>query len=122
MDKDQRKKAKLEYKELPPTPGVFQIKNNANGLIFVAGGINVHAAINKHKSALMFGSHENARLLADYKAFGPEAFTFEVLDFVEPDPDPAYNYYDDVKAIEALWLEKLAPYGERGYNTEHSQV
>jgi hypothetical protein len=30
--------------------------------------------------------------------------------------DPAYDYRDDLKALEVMWLEKLKPFGERGYH------
>ena len=33
-----------------------------------------------------------------------------------PSDRPGYNPADDLKALEALWLEKLMPFEERGYN------
>jgi hypothetical protein len=30
---------------------------------------------------------------------------------------PGYDPRDDLRALEALWLDRLQPYGERGYHT-----
>ena len=30
--------------------------------------------------------------------------------------DPLYDYKEDLKTLEELWLEKLQPYDEKGYN------
>ena len=48
----------------------------------------------------------------------PEAFEFEILDTLTPPERPDYNPKDDLKALEALWLDRLSPFGERGYNPE----
>ena len=37
-------------------------------------------------------------------------FTFEILDEIGPQADPAYDYRADLLSLEDLWLEKLAPY------------
>ena len=35
---------------------------------------------------------------------------------LKPVDDPARDYRDDLKALEAMWMEKLKPFGERGYH------
>ncbi len=52
----------------------------------------------------------------DWKEMGEQSFVFEVLDELKPVDDPAYDYWDDLKALETMWLEKLKPFGERGYH------
>lgn len=48
---------------------------------------------------------------------GQECFTFEVVDTLTPPADaPAYDPTEDLKALEALWMEKLAPYEPAGYH------
>jgi hypothetical protein len=50
---------------------------------------------------------------------GANAFTFEVLDTLTAPPDqPGYDPADDLRVLEALWLERLQPFGERGYMVE----
>ena len=49
--------------------------------------------------------------------FGPEAFSFEVLEAVKPSDDPAFCLEDELTLLEQIWLEKLRPFGEPGYNS-----
>ena len=38
---------------------------------------------------------------------GPDAFTFEVLDLLEPDGRPGRDPAADLRALEELWVEEL---------------
>ena len=43
-------------------------------------------------------------------------FVFEVLEEIVPRDDPNYNYAADLEFLEGVWIEKLQPYDDRGYN------
>jgi hypothetical protein len=45
-----------------------------------------------------------------------DSFRFEVLDLLPPPEDPAVDRKEELKVLEALWLERLSPYGEAGYD------
>jgi group I intron endonuclease len=107
-----------EYKETPRPMGVYQIRNTANGKLLVGTSVNLPAILNRHRAALRMGSHQNRGLQKDWAEFGPDAFEFEVLDTLAPPERPDYKPSDDLKALEQLWLDKLSPFGERGYNPE----
>ena len=62
------------------------------------------------------GSHRNPELQQDWNRFGADQFAFEVIDCLEPSADPRQDARSDLAALEQLWLVKLRPYGERGYN------
>jgi len=47
---------------------------------------------------------------------GEEKFAFEVLEELPERDNPNYDYSSDLETLEDLWLEKLEPYGESGYN------
>jgi hypothetical protein len=111
-----KKAAIRDYKLSHRPMGVFQIVNKVNGKIFVDSSTNVPGKINRHKFALGHGSHASQTLQADWREFGGDAFEFEVLEDVTPRDDPNYNYKADLEFLEDLWLEKLEPYGDRGYN------
>jgi len=96
--------------------GVFQIRNTANGKVFVDSSTNVPGKINRHTFALKAGLHASKALQADWNDLGELAFEFETLEPVEPRDDPNYDYAGDLQVLEGLWLEKLEPYGEKGYN------
>lgn len=111
-----KKGAKLEYKLSHRPMGVFQIRNNANDKIFVDSSVNVPGKINRHRFQLNAGVHPTKSLQTDWNEFGEVEFEFEVLEDVTPREDPNYNYAADLEFLEDLWLEKLEPYGDKGYN------
>jgi len=115
MDKRQ---AKLDYKLSHRPMGVFQILNTANGKMYIDSSLNIPGKINRHRVQLNAGLHQSRTLQSDWKEFGERAFEFETVESVEPRQDPAYNYASDLKVLEELWLEKLQPFGDRGYNTK----
>ncbi|MDD5093598.1 MAG: hypothetical protein PHV74_04355 [Dehalococcoidia bacterium] len=62
------------------------------------------------------GSHRNKRLQDEWNEFGSENFAFELLDELTPIKGECHDYQADLAFLEELWLEKVQPYGERGYN------
>jgi hypothetical protein len=105
------------YKESRRPMGVFQVRNTTDGRALVAASADLPAALNHHRAALRFGSHRNRELQRDWNALGPDAFAFEVLDtLTAPEDAPTYDPADDLAVLEALWLERLQPFGERGYH------
>jgi hypothetical protein len=111
-----KKEAVFEYKNTHRPMGVFQIRNTRNDKVFVDSSVNVAGKINRHRFALNAGLHALKSLQADWSELGESAFEFETLEPVEPRDDPKYDYKADLAVLEDLWLEKLEPYGERGYN------
>lgn len=108
--------AKLNYKMSHRPMGVFQIRNTTNDRIFVDSSSNIPGKVNRHKFTLNAGLHESKTLQADWNDLGETAFEFETLEPVEPRDDQNYNYAADLETLENLWLEKLEPYGNNGYN------
>ncbi len=113
MDK---KAALLEYKLTHRPMGVFQIRNTRDDKVFIDSSMNVPGKINRHKFALNMGKHASKPLQADWDEFGEAAFEFETIEPVEPRDDSNYDYKADLLTLEDLWLEKLEPYCEKGYN------
>jgi hypothetical protein len=115
--KADNKQLKQNYKETPRAMGVFLIRNNLTDRIFLAAGIDLHGLINRHKFALGHGSHANKQLQADWNEFGSDNFAFEIVDQISPRPGIEVDNRAEVASLEDLWLEKLQPFGERGYNS-----
>ncbi|MFL6468000.1 MAG: GIY-YIG nuclease family protein [Pyrinomonadaceae bacterium] len=113
MDK---KAAKLEYRASRRPMGVFQVRNQINGKIFVGSSMDLGAMFNRVRFQLFAGAHPNKTLEADWKQLGAEKFAFEVLEEIVPREDMNYDYKSDLEFLEDLWLAKLEPYGEKGYN------
>ena len=39
-----------------------------------------------------------------------------MIDYLKPKEDIQMDYTDDLKMLEEMWIEKLQPFDERGYN------
>lgn len=111
-----KNKIKKDYKGTPTPMGVYKIVNKANGKIFVASAKNIPARINRHKMELQFGSDNIKELQEDYNKYGVDNISYEVVDYLEPKDDPAFNYKEELDLLEEMWIEKLQPYDEKGYN------
>src|SRR5271169_988404 len=107
---------KREYKERKVPSGVFQVKNTANGKILLGSSLNLDGPLNRHKATLMFGKHPIEALQQDWNELGADKFVFEILEVVKVKDDPNFNLADELTLLEQIWIEKLQPFGERGYN------
>ena len=113
---NRKKELKEEYKRNHTPMGVYQIRNLANDKVFVGAALNLSGILTSKKLQLRGGSHPNKTLQADWNEFGSESFVFEVLDELTATEGARYDYRADLAVLEEIWLEKLQPYGDRGYN------
>ena len=111
-----RKELNREYKERVKPAGVYQVKNIATGKILLGSSLNLGGPLNRHKFMLKIGSHTNKALQKDWDELGPDQFVFEILEEVKRKDDPSFNLKDELTLLEMIWLEKLQPFGECGYN------
>jgi hypothetical protein len=111
-----KKQLKKDYQQTPRAAGVFLIRNNLNDRVFLAAGVDLHGLINRHRFQLTRGSHPNKQLQAEWNEFGSNNFAFEIVDELSPNAGVEVNYKTEVAFLEDLWLDKLKPFGERGYN------
>lgn len=114
MDKKNRKELLEEFKQIKIYMGVTQIKNKTNGKIYIHSYPNLKNKWLTLQGQLNMGMHMNSQLQKDWSELGPGAFTYEVLE--EKDTGDVSDVRWELKQMEKLWLEKLQPYGERGYN------
>lgn len=63
--------------------GVYRIKNDVTGKVYVGRAINIAKRWTSHRWHLAKGIHRNGPLQADWIAHGAGAFTFEVLQIIE---------------------------------------
>lgn len=114
MDK---KNLKITYKFADRPMGVYQIKNRANGKVLVGSSMNLDGRRNRFGFEVKHGSIANDRAIRqDWEQYGAENFEFEVLELLKPGDDPDQDYRGALAALEQAWLDKLQPYGDRGYN------
>ena len=111
-----REQLRRSYETTRRPMGVYRVLNTRDGRALVARSVDLPASLNRARAQLRFGSHPVAALQRDWDALGADAFAFEVLDtLAAPEGRPDYDPADDLRVLEALWVERLAPFGERGY-------
>lgn len=133
-DKAARKQMTAQYQERKREMGVYEIRNNVNGRVYIGGSANLDGLWNKEKFTLDMGTHVNKELQREWKQFGAEHFSFLVLETVKLDQEIRYDYNDifgeegkapgdivrqykkQIDKLKEQWLEKLQPYGEKGYH------
>lgn len=105
-----------QYKQTVQPMGVYQIRNLVSGKIFVSSSLNLRGIKNRFEFQVSSNFMVNPELQSDYEKYGHDKFVLEIVDELEPKEDPAYDYKDDLKVLEEMWIEKLQPFGEKGYN------
>ena len=114
--KESNKQLKKDYQHSPRPMGILLIRNNLSDKVFLVSSPDLPGAINRHKFQLNAGGHPNKSLQADWNQLGSNAFAFEIVDELPPRADPRLDYRGELTSLEDLWLEKLQPFGDRGYN------
>ncbi|MGE5396758.1 MAG: GIY-YIG nuclease family protein [Chitinophagales bacterium] len=114
MDKKSRREYLEEYKKIKTYMGVVKVTNQTNSKIYITGYPNLKNRWLTIQSQLAMGKHMNSQLQKDWNDLGSEAFTYEVLE--EKDASEVNDRRWELKQMEKPWLEKLQPYGDKGYN------
>jgi len=114
-----KKDIQREYKDRAKSAGVFQVKNVINDKVLLGSSLNLDGPLNGHRFMLEISGHTNKALQKEWNVFGADKFVFEILEVVKvKNDDPNFNLDDELTLLEQIWLEKLQPFGERGYNID----
>ncbi|MGE0085363.1 MAG: GIY-YIG nuclease family protein [Desulfococcaceae bacterium] len=111
-----RKELIKQYKQTTQPMGVYQIQNRRNGKLFIGSTKNLPGKLNSHKFQLNNGVHTNKEMQKEFNEIGEEGFSFDILDCLKPKEDLNYDYTEELKTLEEMWMEKLQPFNEKGYN------
>lgn len=114
MDKDRRKELKEAYKQVKIFMGVYQITNKTNGKVYIDSCPNLKNKWITLQGQLEMGMFANFQLQKDWKELGAGVFTYEVLE--KKDASEVNDRRWELKQMKKPWLEKMQPYGDRGYN------
>jgi group I intron endonuclease len=114
-----RKELINEYKQTIQPMGVYQIRNTINGKIFLGSSKDLKGILNRTRFQLKNGLHMNKDMQRDFIEIGEESFSFEILDYLKPKEDMKGDYTKELQMLEDMWLEKLQPFNEHGYNKKN---
>lgn len=99
----------MEIKALPRSPGIYSIRHQPSGKVYVGSAISLRKRLNTHLSDLRKNKHHSNRLQNAWNKYGSEMFCVEVLLLV-----------DDKKQLieqEQHFLDLLEPFKpHKGYN------
>ena len=87
-----RKELISTYKTRKFKAGLFQIKNQATGKVFIKQSPDLERAFNSDRFQLKSGLHSNTALQHDWNTLGETAFEFSILD--------EYNAKDDISTAQ----------------------
>ncbi|WP_163103323.1 GIY-YIG nuclease family protein [Peribacillus alkalitolerans] len=116
---DRKKELKQLFKETPTEAGVYQIKNMNNDKIFIGSTRNLKT-LNGVKFSLETGTHNNKWLQEEWRHFGKDSFSIDILETLKKKDNPYFNEKEALLELENKWLEHFQPYEERGYNSKKS--
>jgi hypothetical protein len=112
-----RAEMKRLYKQCRPDMGIYQLRNRTNGRIYVGSTENLEGTRTSRLFQLrMRKAVFSPELQKDLNEFGADAFEFSVLAVMER-PEQGRQPKQALAALHLHWLEKLQPFGERGYNS-----
>lgn len=113
-----RKALIRQYKETRRPMGIYCVRNTVNGKLLIGTSVDLPSMLNRQRTQLRMGMHRNPALQKDLSEYGIEAFEVEVLDTLEVPDQADYDPTADLRTLEQMWLDKLSPFGECGYNPE----
>jgi hypothetical protein len=107
MQGEDRKEARLAYKERKAESGIYAVRCVPSDQVWVGSAPDLSTIQNRLWFTLRHGSSAHRSLQAAWAAHGSEAFTFETVERLTDDDDPGYIRTAALKSLHAHWLEKL---------------
>ncbi|HOT27165.1 MAG TPA: GIY-YIG nuclease family protein [Candidatus Ozemobacteraceae bacterium] len=117
MDAQKRKELKKVAKEAVPAMGIYRITNTVTGRCLLGSSMNLGGTANSYQHKIEFFSHHDARLKVDLERCGMAAFTFEVLETIDPAGLAPAERAEAVRELEKKWRAEFSTNGGTGYDT-----
>lgn len=106
---DRKKELKQQYKQMKPPMGIFIIRSKTSNKCYLQTTQDLRGVINGAKVRLEGGMHPFRELQKEWKEFGADNFTIEILENLEYDKDEAKtDYSEELALLKMIWEEKLA--------------
>ncbi len=119
-ERSARAEIKRQYKQNRPDMGVYQLRNTANGKVYVGSSRNLEGTRTSLLFQLRMGKVVFSReLQKDLDECGAGGFEFSVLGVLDKSKQ-GDNIEQSLAVLHLHWVEELQPFGERGYNSAKS--
>ena len=107
METKTRKELINEYKQREPQMGVFQVRNTANGKVFIGSSTTLETVWNSQRMKLETNWHPNKALQAEWNELGADTFVFEVVEMLKKSDNASVDVKEELKVLEAMCLERV---------------
>ena len=108
MDSQKKKELIAGYKERKISGGVYMITNTKTGMRLLAAETNLEGSKNKFDFCIKTNLCSYPKLQEEWKRYGAQAFTFEVLEELKKDETQTdREFAQDIGALFELWQERL---------------
>ncbi len=107
MDKQSRKDIAAQYKTRTMTGGVYCIRCTETGQVWLHKTTDMQGSKNRHTFSLSTKTCPEPSMLKDWKAYGSEAFKFEVLEeLTKKETQTAEEFASDIEVLFEMRQEK----------------
>lgn len=127
LDKQKKKEIATAYAKSFRPMGIFQLRNEETGKIYVGAAMDLDGMRNR----IAFSAAQQVvpfdELKEDWARYGADSFVYEIVDQLKPKTDSLADraelaqYKADLDELLELWLDKLQPYDDKGYNKRKSR-
>jgi len=94
--------------------GVYLIRNEKNGKVYVGSSREIENRWNRHKLRLRRGTHGNEHLSGAWNKYGEDSFSFSILEVVD-NPEELF-------LVEQRYIDKFDSMNRKhGYNKTKAQ-
>ena len=109
MDKLSKKALKEQYKNRVLIGGVYCIKCNKNGDIWVRASTDLKGSKNRFMFSLSMNSSPEPCMAEAWNQFGKSAFSYEILEELQKkELQTEDEFSEDVNTLLEIWTEKIA--------------
>ncbi len=115
-DRKRRAELKEKYRSMEKPTGVYQIRNNVNGKVYIGSCVDINSMFNRLRFELNTGLERIPQLLRDWKEYGEGNFSFEILEKLKIKEAEFQDVKHELQKLEEKWLDRIQPYEVKGYN------
>jgi hypothetical protein len=107
MEKHTKKELKEQYKNRSVIGGVYCIRCNGNGRMWIKSAKNLYGQKNRFEFSVMINSCPEADMYSEWSQYGAKTFSFDVLEEIEKqETQTDREFIEDIGILLEMWIEK----------------
>ena len=107
MERNSKKEIKDQYKNRKLVGGIYSIKCNGSGRIWIKSTKDLEGQFNKFNFFVTTNSCPEPTMRADWNQYGAQSFSFSVIEKLEKSETQTENdFANDVRALYEMWINE----------------